>query len=382
MASSSSSSSLASNPFPFSHSLPLLPLSQTLKPFRKTSKLLYKTHGNPTTAVKAQTAGFAGSFYEGGLGSVDEPDSPFKSVTMTAVEEFETPPCPPGFRQYETMAVLRPDMSENGRLALTRIAFVFNPQRSIDLLVAVGGMYVEVFNRGVIPLAYSIRRKRKKTKLGSLTHAWIAFIFSSLTSPKPESMGVHEMTLNTDNHVIRSSSFKICQKEEIINKLPVVLFDEELRTKDSQCCVCLGDFEIKEELLQIPSCKHVFHINCIQHWLYSNSTCPLCRCDVMFPTTKLCTNPPQSSGPVLLPQSSGGGNSHQPQNITPELQQQQDVGAGSTEQLVIPMEESSSSEATQSRDTSRLPDQSISMENGRDFSNGEYVVLHIERHIT
>ncbi|KAJ6415019.1 hypothetical protein OIU84_003921 [Salix udensis] len=120
MASSSSSSSLTSNPFPFSHSLPLLPLSQTLKPFRKTSKLLYKTHGNPTTAVKAQTAGFAGSFYEGGLGSVDEPDSPFKSVTMTAVEEFETPPCPPGFRQYETMAVLRPDMSENGRLALTR----------------------------------------------------------------------------------------------------------------------------------------------------------------------------------------------------------------------------------------------------------------------
>uniref|UniRef100_A0A6N2KAL4 Uncharacterized protein n=1 Tax=Salix viminalis TaxID=40686 RepID=A0A6N2KAL4_SALVM len=39
---------------------------------------------------------------------------------MTAVAEFETPPCPPGFRQYETMAVLRPDMSENGRLALTR----------------------------------------------------------------------------------------------------------------------------------------------------------------------------------------------------------------------------------------------------------------------
>ncbi|KAJ6347275.1 hypothetical protein OIU76_003879 [Salix suchowensis] len=189
-------------------------------------------------------------------------------------------------------------------------------------------------------------------------------------------------SLSSPPHIIQRSSNQatphdhvssICQKEEIINKLPVVLFDEELRTKDSQCCVCLGEFEIKDELLQIPSCKHVFHINCIQHWLYSNSTCPLCRCDVMLPTTKLCTNPPESSG---------GGNSHQPQNITPELQQQQDVGAGSTEQLVIPMEESSSSEATQSRDTSRLPDHSISMENGRDSSNGEYVVLHIERHIT
>lgn len=113
----------------------------------------------------------------------------------------------------------------------------------------------------------------------------------------------------------------IYQKEEITDKLPTVLFDEELRTKDSQCCVCLGEFEIKEELLQIPSCKHMFHIECIRHWLHSNSTCPLCRCYVIFPATIFCTNPPQSSGPVLLLQSSVGANSHQPQNITSELQQ-------------------------------------------------------------
>ncbi|KAF9685951.1 hypothetical protein SADUNF_Sadunf03G0108000 [Salix dunnii] len=196
-------------------------------------------------------------------------------------------------------------------------------------------------------------------------------------------------SLSSPPHIIQGSSNQatphdhVSSKEEITNKLPVVLFDEELRTKDSQCCVCLGEFEMKEELLQIPSCKHVFHINCIHHWLYSNSTCPLCRCYVMFPTTKFCTNPPQSSGPVLMPHSStvGANSQYQPQNITSELQHQQDVGSGSTEQLVIPMEESSS-ETTQSRDTSRLPDLSISMENGRGSSNGEYVVLHIERHIT
>lgn len=173
----------------------------------------------------------------------------------------------------------------------------------------------------------------------------------------------------------------IYQKEEITDKLPTVLFDEELRTKDSQCCVCLGEFEIKEELLQIPSCKHMFHIECIRHWLHSNSTCPLCRCYVIFPATIFCTNPPQSSGPVLLLQSSVGANSHQPQNITSELQQQQDVGAGSTEQLVIPMEESSSV-TSQLRDSSRLPELSISMENGRGSPNGESVILHIQRHST
>lgn len=146
MASSSTSSSLTSNlvsspfypsSFSKSPSLPLLSFSQTLKPFPNTSKLVYRAHSNPTTVVKAQTVDFAGSFYEGGIGSEDEPDSPIGSGTMTAVEEKETPPCPPGLRQYETMAVLRPDMSEDERLALTQkyeevttsmfnICFLFN----------------------------------------------------------------------------------------------------------------------------------------------------------------------------------------------------------------------------------------------------------------
>jgi small subunit ribosomal protein S6 len=40
------------------------------------------------------------------------------SEAALALEEREMPPCPPGLRQYETMVVLRPDMSEEERLAL------------------------------------------------------------------------------------------------------------------------------------------------------------------------------------------------------------------------------------------------------------------------
>ncbi|XP_057966796.1 E3 ubiquitin-protein ligase ATL59-like isoform X2 [Malania oleifera] len=76
-------------------------------------------------------------------------------------------------------------------------------------------------------------------------------------------------------------------KGDLKDKLPIVLFDEDLRAKDSQCSVCLKEFEMKEELHQLPSCKHVFHIDCIHHWLHSNSTCPLCRSLVIpHPTTK------------------------------------------------------------------------------------------------
>ncbi|CBI34525.3 unnamed protein product, partial [Vitis vinifera] len=76
-------------------------------------------------------------------------------------------------------------------------------------------------------------------------------------------------------------------KGELKGKLPTILFDEELKARDSQCCVCLGEFEIKEEytLHQIPSCKHEFPADCIYHWLRTNSTCPICRCSV-FPNTK------------------------------------------------------------------------------------------------
>ncbi|KAI4315549.1 hypothetical protein L6164_028346 [Bauhinia variegata] len=73
---------------------------------------------------------------------------------------------------------------------------------------------------------------------------------------------------------------------QFLDKLSKILFDEELRARDSQCCVCLGEFELKQELLQIPHCRHLFHIDCIRLWLESNSTCPLCRYSI-FPTTKL-----------------------------------------------------------------------------------------------
>ncbi|KAK4365509.1 hypothetical protein RND71_016867 [Anisodus tanguticus] len=71
-------------------------------------------------------------------------------------------------------------------------------------------------------------------------------------------------------------------KRMLKNKLPVILFDEDSMMRDSQCCVCLGEFDIKEELHQLPSCKHIFHVECIRHWLRSNFSCPLCRRHVII----------------------------------------------------------------------------------------------------
>lgn len=91
-------------------------------------------------------------------------------------------------------------------------------------------------------------------------------------------------------------------KEELKEKLPTVVYDEELKARDSLCCVCLGEFEMKEELMQVPSCKHVFHRDCIRNWLRSNTTCPLCRCLVfVVDETKLVVPSPPQTSPALLP---------------------------------------------------------------------------------
>ncbi|OIV92944.1 hypothetical protein TanjilG_20606 [Lupinus angustifolius] len=46
---------------------------------------------------------------------------------------------------------------------------------------------------------------------------------------------------------------------------------------DSTCAVCLGEFEEGQELRTLPECMHSFHVPCIDMWLYSHTSCPICR---------------------------------------------------------------------------------------------------------
>lgn len=80
----------------------------------------------------------------------------------------------------------------------------------LQLLVAGGGMYIEVFNRGVIPLAYSIKKKNKAGETNTYLDG-IYLLFTYFT--KPESIEALEATLNTDDDVIRSMSVKIRKRK-------------------------------------------------------------------------------------------------------------------------------------------------------------------------
>ncbi|KAD7116827.1 hypothetical protein E3N88_04095 [Mikania micrantha] len=47
--------------------------------------------------------------------------------------------------------------------------------------------------------------------------------------------------------------------------------------KEGTCAVCLGEFEENEDVRIMPECAHVFHVSCIDMWLFSHDSCPLCR---------------------------------------------------------------------------------------------------------
>lgn len=66
--------------------------------------------------------------------------------------------------------------------------------------------------------------------------------------------------------------------QAFIDALPVFIYREIVGPKEPfDCAVCLSEFVEKDKLRLLPMCGHAFHINCIDTWLLTNSTCPLCR---------------------------------------------------------------------------------------------------------
>lgn len=47
--------------------------------------------------------------------------------------------------------------------------------------------------------------------------------------------------------------------------------------RDTTCGICLGEFKDRERIFCFPSCKHIFHSQCIYENMDRNKRCPFCR---------------------------------------------------------------------------------------------------------
>ncbi|KAG1354269.1 E3 ubiquitin-protein ligase [Cocos nucifera] len=70
--------------------------------------------------------------------------------------------------------------------------------------------------------------------------------------------------------------------EALINKIAVCKYRRGDGLVDgTDCSVCLSEFREDESLRLLPKCSHAFHVQCIDTWLKSHSSCPLCRDNIV-----------------------------------------------------------------------------------------------------
>ncbi|CAJ1952724.1 unnamed protein product [Sphenostylis stenocarpa] len=71
---------------------------------------------------------------------------------------------------------------------------------------------------------------------------------------------------------------------ELLNTFPTLFYSniKDLKKGEEtlECAVCLTDFSEKDALRLLPKCNHVFHPHCIDSWLASHVTCPVCRANL------------------------------------------------------------------------------------------------------
>ena len=68
-------------------------------------------------------------------------------------------------------------------------------------------------------------------------------------------------------------------KKSALRKIPVAAYGSSSGIKiiDTDCTICLGEFEEGDKVRVLPKCSHGFHVRCIDPWLVSHSSCPTCR---------------------------------------------------------------------------------------------------------
>ena len=90
----------------------------------------------------------------------------------------------------------------------------------------------------------------------------------------------------------------------VIDTLPLFTFSSVTRrsaTAAADCAVCLSKFHHHDLLRLLPLCCHAFHAECIDTWLQSNLSCPLCRSPIAAAESDLAK--------ILRPPSSAAGSS-------------------------------------------------------------------------
>ncbi|KAL0419077.1 UNVERIFIED_CONTAM: RING-H2 finger protein ATL63 [Sesamum radiatum] len=87
------------------------------------------------------------------------------------------------------------------------------------------------------------------------------------------------LTLDNSTNDIDLSHSVMGLESCVISSIPQFVFrgDQEKEAQALECVICLGFFENGQKGRKLALCRHAFHVECIDMWLHSHTTCPLCR---------------------------------------------------------------------------------------------------------
>lgn len=68
-------------------------------------------------------------------------------------------------------------------------------------------------------------------------------------------------------------------KKAAMKALPIMVYRARSKTcpVPVDCPICLAEFAEGDKMRVLPNCNHGFHMECIDKWFVSHSSCPMCR---------------------------------------------------------------------------------------------------------
>ncbi|CAI0471015.1 unnamed protein product [Linum tenue] len=145
-----------------------------------------------------------------------------------------------------------------------------------------------------------------------------------------------------DNAINHNSSGGVADPEEqgldpaLVQLFPTFPYSsvKEFRREkhELECIICLTEFEEEDLLRLLTVCYHVFHPECIDLWLRSHKTCPVCRRDLDQVSRDSLEKTPlnifDSSAPVVVGNNDRGSLLDGSTAITIDQERRQSDGGG------------------------------------------------------
>lgn len=110
----------------------------------------------------------------------------------------------------------------------------------------------------------------------------LSLLLERWTHQNCSDVGESENSNSSEENEINVEGSVIDTEEEnnLIEKINEQINDETIIMPDERCPICLESFD-KQTTGNKIECEHIFHKSCIVEWLKKNTTCPVCRKNII-----------------------------------------------------------------------------------------------------